>query len=201
MPTSTAAKTRRGFRRKITGRPSLVDESIKVKHAEYRKALEIKAEEYGYIDPELGVLVLEEGYFLSKPEGWVESLMGEWVYPVVKEVMDEEDMYSDKPPKNIPLHRSERNYQIEHFKKHYEDSFKALFQAREKLKDLDTADVDIHNAVATIQSVSQAKRGYHQLGKSEVMKSVLGFMGPNSIDYKFMVPSPPKSRKTRTKSI
>jgi len=64
----------------------------------------------------LGVLVLKEDYFLSKPDGWIESLMGEWVYPVVKEVLDEEDMYSDKPPKNIPLHRSERNYRIEVFR-------------------------------------------------------------------------------------
>lgn len=180
---------RRNFRSKSNRRTNIVDTQIREKHVDYIKALEAKAAKYGYIDPSLQIVVLKDEYFLSKPDKWIENVMGEWIEPVKRESFGSTAKESeDGLPINIPLHREENTIRIRAFRDHYKNSFNEILRAREKMKDLETKDVDIKNAIATLQALSQRKDGYNLMGKNEVMKCVIDFMGPNGIDYQHMIP-------------
>lgn len=167
-----------------------------MKHAEYRLAIEAKAQRYGYVDAKSGVLVLDDAYFLAEPTGWVESVMGSWAHDVARVSTTS----AEEIPDRIAFHRSEHTRRVAAFNNYYRTTFDMLIRARERMKQLESNDVDIKNAIRTIQQVSQSDRGYHQLGKSEVMKCVLDFMGPNSTNYTVLTENL-SNPKSGTKSL
>lgn len=185
MPTK---KTRRTIMRKSYHRTNLIDEQIREKHAEYRSALEAKARKYGYVDSKRKVIVLDDDYFISKPKGWNEELMGKWIEPVTKlssthlSAAENEEM-----PEPLPLRKSENVGRQMAFRNYYKQVFDVLLNAKKKIDTLESKDVDINNTIATLQALSQTKSGYHQLGKNEVMKSVVDYMGPNSINFDTLI--------------
>lgn len=199
---SSSSAKRVTLRRKSGRRTELVDEQIRRKHAEYRLAIESKARKYGYVDAKTNTLVLDDEYFLQKPEGWDASTMGAWAHGASRaSSLANSAAAAEYEPPVLMLVRSERIGHIAAFNNHYRTTFDALLRARERMDQLEVNDTDIKNAVRTLKNVSQSKGGFHQLGKSEVMKSVLDFMGPNSVDYTVLTKKLPSKRVVRANSI
>ena len=199
LPARKSKRRQQALRRNSNESASLIEEQIRMKHAEYRLALLAKAKRYGNVDDANAAIILEEDYFISEPTGWDEATMGEWSHgdvrpPSNNNAAAEDDNYIPPPPS---LHRSENNGRIAVFNDHYERSFNTLIDARNRMRALESNDVDIHNALVTVQKVSRAKKGHHQVGKSEVMKTILNYMGPNRTNYTVMT-KPPSLRRAQT---
>lgn len=195
LPSRKIKGRRQTLRRNSNESASLIEEQIRMKHAEYRLALLAKAKRYGRVDNRNNTLILEEDYFLSEPVGWDETTMGEWSHGEVRPPSNNEAAEEIPPPPS--LHRSENTGRIAIFNDHYEQSFNTLIDTRKRIRALETNDVDIHNAMLTVQKVSRAKKGHHQVGKTEVMKTILNYMGPNTTNYTVMT-KPPSLRRAKT---
>ena len=153
--------SRRTFRRKSDRRTRPIDEYIREKHAEYRLALEQKAEKYGYLDSKSGQLVLGDEHFFQT-QG--EKHDGEWVHQ--KQTTPAAD---DLPDITLQEREDAPN---RHLQRSLQKCLRSSDKGQRETEKLETRDVDINNAILTMQSVSQSKRGhpYHDLegGGNEV---------------------------------
>ena len=195
---SPSPRTKTTLRRKSDRRTELIDGKIREKFLEYQLALQNKAMRYGYFSHETNQYVLDDEYFLQEPDNWIPKSMGNWVFSVTKTSEIDNAVDDDGPPPAIPLIRSENAQRKAIFNNHYKTAFEHLLAQREHMETLESNDVDIKNAVRTMQKLTKRK---HPLGKNEIIKSVVDFVAPNNLTYAQLINSPTRTKgRSRTRS-
>jgi hypothetical protein len=172
----------------------MVDWQIRSKHTEYCNALHRKSLTYGFYNPSTQNVELTDDYYLAKPTGWCDHTMGTWPHGPPNQLTLIDTMPSQPPL----LHRIDRVDRVAWFNSYFVEIFEKLLNARNQIKMLETSDIDVQNTLCVMHYL--IKTNDHRLGKSEIIRNILDFMGTMSKTVTMQHMRPPKSVLRRAKS-
>lgn len=142
-----------------------IDEQIRFARDEYELALEYK---------KLNGYDINE-YYLEKPSAWNNTIMGKWPH----------QLPLNHDASSVPkLFRQEATHRIKRFNEYYRNIFDTLLKHRLRVKDLQK-NSNVENGIYVLNKITRGKK-YSQLGKSEIVKNLSKYLGPNNLTYETM---------------
>tara|TARA_Y100000389_G_scaffold78668_1_gene75454 strand:- start:18829 stop:19416 length:588 start_codon:yes stop_codon:yes gene_type:complete len=178
-----------------------IEKDIRQKNNEYSNALREKIKKYGFYSLRFKKYVLSEEYYIACPKNWNENKMGKWSNNALKHktyadpivVSSDEDLHnsseysSDEYPEAPILHRTERLQRITQFNNYYKKGLYNLTNAHKTLIRIHKNVYNLNNTLFVIKNVIKQNNHYARLGKCEVVKNILDYIGKNNYNYNRIV--------------